>query len=284
MRRSRCAGRQARRSDGKLPPHVMVYFAMALALFADDDYEEVAGPGGGVAGPVGLLGSGVVGRRRRVGSPRPGSGWASSRCKEVFERVAGPVADELTRGAWLGPWRLVAIDGFEWDVPDTAGERRRSSATPAPAAHAVGVPEGAGGDPGRVRLARGGRPRRSAGIATAGEQSLARELYPRLEPGRLLTRRPQLLRLRRLVRRRRHRRGACCGGSKASIDAAGGAHARRRLLPDGAGRPRRSAHRARAALGWPPPAPARTSTPARPGRCGSSSTRCPTATATADGS
>src|ERR1022692_2122033 len=36
------AGRQARRSDGKLPPHVMVYFAMGMALFADDDYEEVA--------------------------------------------------------------------------------------------------------------------------------------------------------------------------------------------------------------------------------------------------
>jgi len=35
-------GRQAKRSDGKLPPHVMVYFAMALALFADDDYEGVA--------------------------------------------------------------------------------------------------------------------------------------------------------------------------------------------------------------------------------------------------
>ena len=27
---------------GSLPPHVMVYFVMALALFADDDYEEVA--------------------------------------------------------------------------------------------------------------------------------------------------------------------------------------------------------------------------------------------------
>ncbi|MFI0463617.1 transposase domain-containing protein, partial [Saccharopolyspora sp. 5N102] len=28
-------GRQAKRSDGKLPPHVMVYFVMAMALFAD---------------------------------------------------------------------------------------------------------------------------------------------------------------------------------------------------------------------------------------------------------
>ena len=36
------AGRQARRRDGKLPPHVMVCFAMAMALFADEDYEEVA--------------------------------------------------------------------------------------------------------------------------------------------------------------------------------------------------------------------------------------------------
>ena len=27
------AGKQARRSDGKLPPHVMVYLVMALALF-----------------------------------------------------------------------------------------------------------------------------------------------------------------------------------------------------------------------------------------------------------
>ena len=36
------AGKGAKRSDGKLPPHVMVYFVMALALFADEDYEEVA--------------------------------------------------------------------------------------------------------------------------------------------------------------------------------------------------------------------------------------------------
>jgi len=28
------AGKQAKRSDGKLPPHVVVYLVMALALFA----------------------------------------------------------------------------------------------------------------------------------------------------------------------------------------------------------------------------------------------------------
>jgi len=34
-------GVAARRSGGKLPPHVVVYLVMALALYADDDYEEV---------------------------------------------------------------------------------------------------------------------------------------------------------------------------------------------------------------------------------------------------
>jgi hypothetical protein len=36
------AGKGAKRSDGKLPPHVMVYFAMALALFAEEDYGPAA--------------------------------------------------------------------------------------------------------------------------------------------------------------------------------------------------------------------------------------------------
>jgi hypothetical protein len=29
----------AKRSDGKLPPHVVAYLTMGLCLFADDDYE-----------------------------------------------------------------------------------------------------------------------------------------------------------------------------------------------------------------------------------------------------
>jgi hypothetical protein len=74
------AGRQAKRSDGRLPPHVMVYFAMALGLFADDDYEEVAvwltetlASWGRWDMPVGRY-------RPWAGSPRPASGWDTSRC------------------------------------------------------------------------------------------------------------------------------------------------------------------------------------------------------------
>ena len=63
-------GRGARRSDGKLPPHVMVYFTMALALFADDDYEEVAARLTETLACVGLLGRRV--ERADLGWDHPG--------------------------------------------------------------------------------------------------------------------------------------------------------------------------------------------------------------------
>jgi len=43
----------------------------------------------------------------------------------LFGKVAGPVATLLTRGAFLRGWRLMSIDGFELDVPDTPRTQRR---------------------------------------------------------------------------------------------------------------------------------------------------------------
>src|SRR5712692_9599161 len=180
------AGRRARRSGGKLPPHVMVYFVMALALFADDDYEEVAArrtetltawgcwddswtvPGSG----------GITQARQRLGYDP---------MKELFSQVAAPVAEELTAGAFLGPWRLMAIDGFEWDAPDT----RENTA-------AFGFAGASGGDrpafP-KVRVVSISECASHAvvdaatgGVAGkgAGEQSLARTLYRRLDEDWLL--------------------------------------------------------------------------------------------------
>jgi Insertion element 4 transposase N-terminal len=57
------AERQAKRSDRKLPRHVMVYFAMAMALFAYDDYEEVAVRLAGTLGSWGCWGRGGAGIR-----------------------------------------------------------------------------------------------------------------------------------------------------------------------------------------------------------------------------
>jgi Insertion element 4 transposase N-terminal len=95
------AGRHPRRSDGKLPPHVMVYFAMAMALFADDDYEEVAARLAGTLGSWGCwdarwgppTSGGITRARERLGS---------GPLRDIFTRVAVPVAGQLTRGAFLG--------------------------------------------------------------------------------------------------------------------------------------------------------------------------------------
>jgi hypothetical protein len=182
------AGKQARRSDGKLPPHVMVYFVMAMALFADDDYEEVAArltetltawgcwddswsvPGSG----------GITQARQRLGYEP---------LKELFSEVAAPVAEEETAGAFLGPWRLMAMDGFEWDAPDTPGN-----------AAAFGFAGAGADDAGRpaypkVRLVTVSEcashvvaDAAMGGVAGkgAGEQSLARTLYHRLDEDWLL--------------------------------------------------------------------------------------------------
>src|SRR5260221_8671404 len=112
------AGRQARRRDGKLPPHVMVYFAMAMALFADEDYEEVA------ARLAGTLASWKCWDSSwsvptSGGITQAGEGLGYEPLQELFGKVAQPAADLLTRGAFLGGRRLMAIDGFEWDAPDT---------------------------------------------------------------------------------------------------------------------------------------------------------------------
>jgi hypothetical protein len=178
------AGRQARCRDGKLPPHVMVYFAMALALFADEDYEEVAVRLAGTLGSWGCwddtwsvpTSGGITQALQRLG-------WEPVR--DLFAQVAQPVADLLTRGAFLAGWRLMAIGGFEWDAPDTrenavafgyAGKAPGDSDRPAfPKARVVTVSEC--GSHAVVDAEIGG----VAGNGT-GEQSLARSMED-LDPG-----------------------------------------------------------------------------------------------------
>jgi hypothetical protein len=181
-------GKGAKRSGGKLPPHVMVYFALAMALFAEDDYEEVAArltetlrgwDCWDEAWEVPTSG-GITQARQRLGYEP---------LEELFSQVAVPVAEELTRGAFLGPWRLMAIDGFEWDAPATAvniaafgfagasaGDLDKAAF---PKARVVTVSECA--SHAMVDAAIGG----VAGKGT-GEQSLARPMLRRLEEDWLL--------------------------------------------------------------------------------------------------
>jgi Insertion element 4 transposase N-terminal/Transposase DDE domain len=181
-------GKGAKRSGGKLPPHVMVYFAMAMALFADDDYEEVAARLAGTlrdwdcwdeAWEVPTSG-GITQARQRLGHEP---------LRELFSQVAVPVAEMLTRGAFLGPWRLMAIDGFEWDAPATAA----NIAAFGFAGAGAGEPEKAAFPKARVVTisecaSHAVVDARIGGVAGkgAGEQSLARPMLRRLAEDWLL--------------------------------------------------------------------------------------------------
>jgi len=182
------AGKQAKRRDGKLPPHVMVYLIMALALFPDDDYEEAAARLTETLAAWGCwddswsvpTSGGITQARARLGAEP---------MRRLFSEVAAPVADEETTGAFLGPWRLMAIDGFEWDAPDTEEN-----------AAAFGYAGKAPGDPDRpafpkVRVvtisecgSHAAADAEMGGVAGkgAGEQALARRLYRRLDEDWLL--------------------------------------------------------------------------------------------------
>lgn len=170
------AGRGARRSGGKLPPHVVVYLVMALALFADEDYEEVAARLAGTLRGWGCWGGGwevptsggITQARQRLGA---------GVLAELFGRVAGPVADLDTAGAFLGRWRLMSVDGMQWDVPDSAANRaefglRAAGEAVFPKVRVVTVSECGSHAP--VLAAMGG----SSGAKGTGEQTLARRLYP----------------------------------------------------------------------------------------------------------
>ena len=187
-------GVREKRSDGKLPAHVITYLTLALSLFPDDDYEEVATR---VTGSLDRwkcwnaawsvpTASGITQARKRLGREV---------FPELFERTCGPVAGPAgvtagnvalgtARGSFLRRWRLLAIDGFGIDVPDTpanaaefgyAGSGENRSAFPKARV---------------VALAECGTHAFLAAEVDAyavGEKTLAQRLYPRLRADELLT-------------------------------------------------------------------------------------------------
>jgi len=101
-----------------LPAHVVVYFVIAMAIFGRDGYEEV----------LRKLVNGLRFLRNwdsRWKVPTTGAisqariRLGAEPMKELFERLAHPVARPGTLGAWLRGRRLMAIDGVQIDMPAT---------------------------------------------------------------------------------------------------------------------------------------------------------------------
>jgi hypothetical protein len=110
-------GRKELRKN-KLPARVMVYFVMAMALFYGDGYEEVMRK---LTAGLQYLGT----WRREWKMPSPG-GLCQARqrlgaevMRKLFERAAVPCAMRSTAGAWLAGRRLMAVDGFGMEAPDS---------------------------------------------------------------------------------------------------------------------------------------------------------------------
>jgi hypothetical protein len=187
-------GVREKRSDGKLKAHVTAYLTLGLALFPDDDYAEVATKVTGSLDRFGCWDAGwsvpspsaITQARKRLGRRV---------FAEIFESTCGPVAGRTgptaaavalgtARGSFLRSWRLLAIDGFEVDLPDSkensaefgyAGSGENRSAFPK--ARVVALSECGT----HAFLAA------EIDAYSVGEKTLAQRLYPRLRPDELLT-------------------------------------------------------------------------------------------------
>jgi hypothetical protein len=101
-----------------LPARVVVYFVLAMCLFFGQGYEEVArllvqglDREGRWAKAWRVPTTAAIGRARLRLGPEP--------LRALFARACRPVAVARTQGAWYRRWRLVAVDGTVFDIPDT---------------------------------------------------------------------------------------------------------------------------------------------------------------------
>jgi Insertion element 4 transposase N-terminal/Transposase DDE domain len=168
-----------------LPARLVVYFVLAMCLFSGQSYEEVAR----------LLTQGLTSVRRWRTAwtvPTTAAIWrARSRLgvaplKTLFARVCLPVASRDSRGAFYRDWRLVALDGTTFDLPDTASNVEAFGRPPRSGRgeENVGYPQ--------IRMSAlvecGTHVVFNAamGPLRVGEATLARTLFGSLEPGMLL--------------------------------------------------------------------------------------------------
>jgi hypothetical protein len=106
-----------------LPAQVMVYYAIALALYMGASTREVLR----AACSRGCAGSGAP-RRSRWRAGKSGISQARSRLgavplRRLYDEVVRPIATRATKGAWYRRWRLVSLDGSCLDVADTEANR-----------------------------------------------------------------------------------------------------------------------------------------------------------------
>src|SRR3954466_4301310 len=110
-------GRASER-ERDLPAHVMVYYAIALALHTTSGTREVLRCL--LEGLRWLWGAEAVRVAGKSGISQARTRLGAAPLRRPYERVVRPVATSATKGAWYREWRLVSLDGSCLDVADTA--------------------------------------------------------------------------------------------------------------------------------------------------------------------
>jgi hypothetical protein len=112
----------------KLPGYLMMYYEIALGLMVSVSAREVLRRlldhvRDGLSDGAELIASraAICKARQRLGVEP---------IRELFERVARPIAKRSTEGAWFGRLRLVALDGSSLNLQDTAANRETYGKAP----------------------------------------------------------------------------------------------------------------------------------------------------------
>src|SRR5215213_8869788 len=167
-------------SERDLPAQVMVYYAIALALYMGSSTREVLRCL--LEGLRWLRGAEAVKVAGRSGISQARSRLGEAPLRRLYEEVVQPIATRASKGAWYRDWRLVSLDGSCLDVADTEANRA-----------AFGGPQASRGESAFPQLRFvalvengthvlfGARPGRYA----EGETTLAHEALAVLQPGML---------------------------------------------------------------------------------------------------
>jgi hypothetical protein len=112
---------KASERERDLPAQVMVYYAIALALYMGASTREVLRCL--LEGLRWLRGAEAVKVAGKSGISQARSRLGEVPLRRLYDEVVRPIATRATQGAWYRRWRLVSLDGSCLDVADTEANR-----------------------------------------------------------------------------------------------------------------------------------------------------------------
>ena len=203
---------KASQRERDLPAHVVVYYAIALALYMQSSYREVLRCL--LEGVQWLLDPAVtlkVAGNSGISQARTRLGWEPLR--QLHDEVVKPIAVAATKGAWYRGLRLVSVDGSTLEVADEAANDQ-----------AFGRPGASRGESAFpqlrfVSLVENGTHvlfGTQQGPYATGEITLAKAVLSALRQGDVVFGRSQFLRLSHCGCRPAARGLICCGGSRST--------------------------------------------------------------------